>query len=133
MPSGNQAAAPGPLSAVDDTEQQEKLLLGEEGGLLCSSHPSQGCTASGPPASVARHPALPTALICAQSLSHLSAQVVVVSVHITGRGPAFLRGLEVPLPAQWGLLPGGQGPTALDLAPGSECPQWGGEEDDEGS
>lgn len=109
----------------------EGLLLWEEGGVLYKSHPSQVCTAPGRPVSTARRHARLHSPAYAWRLSHLGAQAV-VRIHVTGRGPAFLGRLEV-LPAQWGLLPGGQGPTALDLAPGAECPQWGREEEDEGS
>lgn len=94
----------------------------------------QGCTAPVPPASMAGRPALSyIAPAWAQSSSHLSAQAAAVSVHITGGGPVFLGRLEVLVPAQGGLLPRGQGPAALHLAPGSESPQWGGKEEEEGS
>lgn len=51
------------------------------------------------------------------SLSHFSAQMVVVSIYVAGRGPVVLGRLEVLFPAQWGLFPGGQHPTALNLTP----------------
>lgn len=76
------------------------LLLWEKRGLLRYSHPSQGCTALGPSSHLRQAPC-PTqqAAACTQNLSHLSALEVVVDVHITGRGPAFLGGLEALLPA----------------------------------
>lgn len=100
------------------------VLLPLESGLQCSRSPQPVWPDTLP------YPIVPA---CARSLNHLSAQVVVVDAHITGRGPAFLGSLEVLLSAQWGLLSRGQGLAALDLAPGSECPHWGGKEDDEGS
>ena len=111
----------------------EKVLWWGESSLWCYSQPSQEGTAPGSPSQWPHALPYPTAPACTPSLSHLCALEVIVGVHITGRGPAFLGGLEALLAAQWGFLPGGQGPTALDFAPGSECPQRGYKEGDEGS
>lgn len=64
-------------------------------------------------------------------LSHFGAQMVVVGIYVTGRGPVVLGGLEVLVPAQRSLFPGGQHPTALNLTPSPQRPQWGSEEESE--
>lgn len=40
---------PSPTECYRWHRMAEKVLLWEEGGLLCYSHPSQGCTAPGTP------------------------------------------------------------------------------------
>lgn len=67
------------------------------------------------------------------SLSHFSAQMVVVSIYVAGRGPVVLGRLEVLFPAQWGLFPGGQHPTTLNLTPSPKHSQWGSKEESEHS
>lgn len=64
-------------------------------------------------------------------LSHFGAQMVVVGIYVTGRGPVVFGGLEVLVPAQWCLFSGGQHPTALNLTPSPQRPQWGSEEESE--